>query len=137
MKGFVLLPVLVLLGCNTQPVTTQDARPVADAKVQATDLTEPREGLVQVVVKRDTGFIGGMCDMQVLLDGRPVALLATGQRVTIYLKPGAYVLAVRGPGGLCTTKLVEAEALVDPAKPPVYRISFSAQRELALTRSAT
>lgn len=125
----------LLVGCSTQPIRTELARPVSPEGIQAQELTQPSAGTVPVVVKRDDGATGSGCAKQLYLQGKPVARLWPGEKVTLYLRPGVYVLSA-GPAGICGGKIVEAELRLVEGDPPTYRLSCGANFDDSISRTA-
>ena len=125
----------LFLGCATSPVRTDLAKPAVPSNVQKPTLLQNVDGSVMVVIKRDSGFTGGACAKQVYLQGEPIAKLWPGEKVTIYLQPGTYVLSA-GPDGICGGKLAEVEMRLVPGDPPTYRISTGANFDEAISRTA-
>jgi hypothetical protein len=116
-------------------VTTPDA-PIANAS----DIQDPAffvetPGTVPVVIKRDSGFVGSACSHQIFIQGKRVAKLKSSHKITIYLKPGTYVISV-APTGMCASNVYEAEARVAVNDPPTYRISMTGSGNLSISRTA-
>lgn len=122
---------LVMAGCDTRPVTV----PTPSSDIQAPELLVAADGLVPVKIKRDEGITGSGCAKQVYIQGREVARLRAGQGVTIYLKPGVYILSSK-PVGICGGGLAEVEARVAASDPPIYRLSTSAMGGDTISRTA-
>lgn len=126
---------LFLFGCATTPVPTSAAREVPRMRVLNPALLERKEGLGQVVVKRDEGLSASACNSRVFVNGAPVAEIAPGEKVTFYLPEGEQMLAAMATG-ICIGGLVEARASVSRSRPAVFRISYGSSGEFSLQPTA-
>ena len=126
---------LSLLGCATTPVPTSTARDVPRTRVLNATLLERKEGLGQVVVKRDEGLAASACNSRVFANGTPVAEIAPGEKVTFYLPEGEQMLAAMATG-ICIGGLVEAKASVSRSRPAVFRISYGSSGEFSIQPTA-
>jgi hypothetical protein len=124
-----------LLGCATTPVPTNSARDVQSARVLNPVLLERKEGLGQVVVKRDEGFSASACNSRVFANGTPVADIAPGEKVVFYLPVGEQMLAAKAVG-ICIGGLVEAKVSVSRSRPAVFRISYGSSGEFSIQPTA-
>lgn len=126
---------LSLFGCATTPVPTSAARDVPKTRVLNAALLERKEGLGQVVVKRDEGLSASACNSRVFANGTPVAEIAPGEKVTFYLPEGEQMLAAIATG-ICIGGLVEAKASVSRSRPAVFRISYGSSGEFSIQPTA-
>lgn len=126
---------LCLFGCATTPVPTSAAREVPRTRVLNPALLERKEGLGQVVVKRDEGLSASACNSRVFANGTPVAEIAPGEKVTFYLPEGEQMLAAMATG-ICIGGLVEARASVSRSRPAVFRITYGSSGEFAIQPTA-
>ena len=126
---------LSLLGCAPTPVPTSTARDVPRTRVLNATLLERKEGLGQVVVKRDEGLAASACNSRVFANGTPVAEIAPGEKVTFYLPEGEQMLAAMATG-ICIGGLVEAKASVSRSRPAVFRISYGSSGEFSIQPTA-
>lgn len=124
-----------LLGCATTPVPTSAARDVPRTRVLNAALLEWKEGLGQVVVKRDEGLSASACNSRVFVNGTPVAEIAPGEKVTFYLSEGEQMLAAVATG-ICSGGLVEAKASVSRSRPAIFRISYGSSGEFSIQPTA-
>jgi len=77
----------VSAGCATTPTptaSTQQGRRVSSV------LTTATPGSGGILVKRDSGIMGGGCTHRIHLDGEPAAELRAGQAVVLYAMPGEH-----------------------------------------------
>lgn len=124
-----------LLGCATTPVPTRSARDVPRTRVLNAAFLERKEGLGQVVVKRDEGLSASACNSRVFVNGTPVAEIAPGEKVIFYLPEGEQMLAAMATG-ICIGGLVEAKASVSRSRPAVFRISYGSSGEFSIQPTA-
>jgi len=122
-------------GCATTPVPTSAARDVPRARVLNAALLEPGEDLGQVVVKRDSGLSASACNSRVYANGKPVAEIAPGEKVTFYLPEGDQMLAAEATG-ICAGGLVETRASVSRSGPAVFRVSYGSSGEFSIQPTA-
>ncbi len=122
-----------LVGCATQVVPTSEATVTTDIVDRA--FVTPEAGKVPIVVKRDTGFLGGGCGFRIYADAKPVANLAAGQMVTIYLTPGEHILSTHSTG-LCGPNNSELQIVVTANGPRNYRISIDQGMSVRLQATA-
>lgn len=93
--------VVFLAGCSTSPVSVGTATQAKADNVYAYQ-AKPSGPSGALTVVRDSGFIGGGCDMGVYVNGRLAARIATKERVTFYLPAGSTVIGAGPVGsGLC------------------------------------
>lgn len=127
--------VLSVLGCATTPVPTSTAREVSRTRVLNAALLERKEGFGQVIVKRDEGFSASACNSRIFANGTPVAEIAPGEKVTIFLPEGEQMLAAIATG-ICIGGLVETKVSVNRARPAVLRISYGSSGEFSIQPTA-
>ncbi|HEY0342105.1 MAG TPA: hypothetical protein VGC34_14965, partial [Steroidobacteraceae bacterium] len=108
MKNVVLLLTCLLSGCATSPVSTDAARTVPDSRVLTPRWRTSAPSSGTLLVKRDSGFLGGGCAIRLSIDGVPAADLRTSEKIEFDLPPGEHLLAAGG--NTCvgiTTQIVE------------------------------
>lgn len=121
MKTWSILSTLFLFAaCATQPVPTSQARLVPDARIFDRSLITPQEGHGQVIVKRDSGFIGSGCRAHIFVNAAPAADLSPGEKVVFSLPEGRHILGAR----TCGNKMIEVEADVTAVRPLVFRVGL-------------
>ena len=141
--GLMLVAALSLCSCATKQLDTSTAPSVPSARVYVPELLVPSTGKVALTIARDTGFIGGGCIMAVYLDGRVVAGISHGEKVTLNIAPGRHILG-SGPNpggtGLCRIgsdrSRRETELTAVLGQPLKYRLSISANGEFSATPTA-
>jgi len=121
--------IVVLAGCSSTPVEPGSAKRVPADRVYANQAAVP--GGATLVVSRDNGFwASGGCLATVLIDGKKVARINTGEMVNFQIKPGRHIVGIAGDdegNGLCAMQigqpLKEATADVSAGEVQRYRIS--------------
>jgi hypothetical protein len=101
MKTILLALVIIgLAGCTTTPTPSETAKLVPKERVQWVS-----KGDSTITITRDRGwFAGGGCFVTVLVDGKSVARIDTGETVSIKVDEGRHILAITGDQegkGLC------------------------------------
>lgn len=95
-RRFAFVAALAVAGCASTAIPTDQARPTEEILDQV--VTKPNAGTSRVQIKRDVGVVGSACGILVLLNGKPLAKLHTGQIVTAYLPPGEYIFGAASTG---------------------------------------
>lgn len=124
-----------ICGCATTPVSTSEARPVATDRILSSAYSSQRPGSRLVIVKRDTGMMGLTCPSRVLIDGHPVADLATGEKVSFYVAPGDHVVGAKSPSWRCGG-LAEVSITARTDRPALLRIRWGTGGEYAIQPTA-
>lgn len=88
---------LLLAGCSTEPVLPQNAK-----EVQPSSEFQKKADTTAVTIIRDKGLISGGCAITSYVDGKRLAELETGEKVTVYLPAGPVLVGAGFAGrGLC------------------------------------
>lgn len=118
-KSLVVISFLILAGCSTEPVLPQHAKEVLASK----DFRQ-KPNTTSVTIIRDKGFVSGACAITSYVNGKPVAELETGEKVTAYLPAGEVVVGAGFAGkGLCSgAPKKEREFVIKENTPRVLRI---------------
>jgi hypothetical protein len=133
-KNTITLAVVVALAaCSTSPVSTAEAVDVPASRVLDTSLLLPRAGTVPVVIKRDSGFVGGGCNAKVFINGTQVAELSTSEKLTVHLERGQHMLAAQHN---CMRTIAEASVSIQDSSPRNFRISTGAMGEFTIQPTA-
>ena len=134
MIRFVLFAaVLLLTACATTPLPTDQSEQTRDVLDVTT--TQPRENTGRVFIKRDPGFVGSACAIQVTVNARPLANLRQGQVVTAYLPAGEYILGANSTG-LCGGGDAESSLMLKIGETRTYRISIDQGMSIRLGPTA-
>ena len=98
---------VLLAGCSSTPVEPGSAKRVPADRVYAYQAAVP--GGATLVVSRDNGFwASGGCMATVLIDGKKVARINTGEVVKFQVKPGRHIVGIAGDdegNGLCAMQI--------------------------------
>lgn len=135
MKINALAGLLILSGCATEVVSTQNAIPVPPNRILAANMLQPSQGSASLIVKRDSGILGMPCNFRLFVNGRPFADIAASEKVQIYVAPGEHILSV-APGGTCLNGDAEAAATVAAGQTRIYRVGIGSGGEMKLQPTA-
>ena len=136
MKRYLLLiAILILSGCSTQPVPTEVATNVTVDRVWDKKIVNKTENSGTIIIKRDSGFVGSACLISVYLDGKAVADLSSREKVIFYPLAGRHILSAT-PHGWCAGGMVETGADVELNKPLIYRVGYGANGDFRLSPTA-
>ena len=97
-------------------------------------LTTATPGSGGILVKRDSGFMGGGCTHRIHLDGEPAAELRTGQAVVLYATPGEHVVSAVATG-ICDG-IGEATVNVEMGKTKSLRSGYDGNGNIRLQPTA-
>ena len=130
MKKTILLSALALTllaaGCTvSKPIPASQAKFIPDNRIYNKQLIAPKAGSGEVVVKRDGGFVGSLCNIKVFVDGNLSAEIAPGEKVIFYLPEGPHILGV-WPNKPCGggAMEMETEALVTTKRSLAFRVGY-------------
>jgi hypothetical protein len=123
-SGWVVAPVIWWLffsGCGG-PVPHTPARPVPATRISARELFQPsKQRNCRATITRDNAFVGGGGGMDVFVDGKKVARLATRESITIFVAPGQHFVSV---GVNEHNVRGEAEFEFQPNRPRYIRVGY-------------
>lgn len=117
------MALLLAAGCTTPPTTEGQTTPAKMVLAPAMTTPDPTAGIL--VVQRDTGAYGMGCGHRVLLDGKPIAELDPGERITVYAKPGEHVVSVRTPGAICPDSVSEISTVLEVGRKTYLRTGIN------------
>jgi hypothetical protein len=109
-------------GCATSPVKTSESRVVPPSRLLPTfsRVSQASPHKAQVTVIRDSGSLNVGNRAKLFIDGAPIALLWSGERVEIFLSPGYHIFGVEGE--LMST-LDETSSSLDAGRSYHFRIT--------------
>ena len=88
-----------------------------------------------LIVKRDSGFMGSACTIRVFLDAAPVADLAAGEMVELFVSLGEHNV-VASSNGICGGGTPEAVVVIMPERQRILRIASGQSGHIFLQPSA-
>ena len=134
--GWTLLALagLLMSGCATSAISTSEAQPVPADRMLSAEYSVNRPDRCLVIVKRDTGSAGSECTSRLLVDGKPVADLATGEKVTLYLPLGEHIIGA-DPNGECHGGLSTTSVTALRGQPATLRIQYGSNGEFTIQPS--
>ena len=121
-KRALILLVLLLGSCATSPVKTNESRLVPPSRLlpafSRVSQASPRKARVTVI--RDSGSLNVGNRAKLFIDGAPVALFWSGERVDVFLRPGYHIFGVEGE---LMNALEETSASLDAGRSYHFRIT--------------
>ena len=132
---FVALVLFFTSGCATTPIATNEALDVPRDRVINASLLVKLDASSVVVVKRDAGFIGATCTSRVFVNAVPVADLARGEKVVLYLPEGEHLVGTRA-NGICAGGLSETRASIMKGRTYTFRIGYGSNGEYSIQPTA-
>ncbi|WP_157889339.1 hypothetical protein [Chromobacterium subtsugae] len=120
--------ILGLGACATQPVSFTAAKPVDPAKI-----FDEGSGAAAVLVKRDSGFTGGCCDVRIFVNGKLRAKVGPGEVVALRSTPGRVIIGAEFPAG----GLKEIETILDADHPNKFRVLIDSAMSTSIVPTAT
>jgi len=124
-----------LAACSNTPVPTDQAKEVSGSQLLTTAYSKAAEDTGKVIIKRDAGQMGSLCNLYVFVDGKPLAKLYPEEKVTIYLAPGRHIVSA-DPRGACPGGMSEQVTDIVKASTQVFRGSFSSAGDFNLLPTA-
>jgi hypothetical protein len=124
----------LLAACSTTPVSLSEATPVPPDRHLAYKQAGNNTGAV--VVRRDSGIQSSMCATQILVNGQIAAYIRTGERITLHLPAGDFILGAVADS-ICAGGLVELRAQATPGTPQYFRVGYDSNGTFGLYATAT
>ncbi|EJB8470256.1 hypothetical protein MW376_000283 [Citrobacter freundii] len=131
----VVLALIGLSGCATKPVSNEQAKDAPAKQIINSDLLTKKDGTGEVIIKRDSGFMGSACMSRVYVDGKEVADLDTAQKVTVYPSTGEHIFSA-WPKGICGGGMSEQSGKVTSEKTLMYRIGYGTNGDFGIYPTA-
>src|SRR5262249_48994999 len=96
-RAFILLA-LLLASCATSPVKTSESRVVPPSRLLPafSRISQASPHKAPIAIIRDSGSLNVGVRAKLFIDGAPVALLWSGERVEVFLSPGYHIFGVEG-----------------------------------------
>jgi len=97
-KQALILLVLLLGSCATSPVKTSESRLVPPSRLLPafSRVSQASPHKAQVTIIRDSGSLNVGVRAKLFIDGAPIALFWSGERVEAFLSPGYHIFGVEG-----------------------------------------
>ncbi|MGJ7523309.1 hypothetical protein ACSFA0_22700 [Variovorax sp. LT1P1] len=116
---------LAACATHTHPIAAKDARPVpADRILGPKGQSQP--GLGRLVVTRDSGSVGGLCFIQLTLNGKPAARFDAAETAEFFVPAGEVLLKVGSDAAgsaLCSGGFsVQRESTIKSGETKSFRI---------------
>src|ERR1700752_1444816 len=113
MRFFAALLALLLTAFSTQPVSIFQASAVPFSRILAPQWLSQAQYTGSLIIKRDSGFMGSACTIRVFVDAVPVADLAAGEMVELFVAIGEHNV-VATSNGICGGGTPEAAVVIMP-----------------------
>ncbi len=123
-----------LASCATTPISNELAAEVKSENIINSAMTIPKHGYGVVIVKRDRGLNTSACKSRIFVNGQPVADIAPGEKITIFLPHGDQLLGAKATG-ICAGGLVEIKTNVTD-KTSTFRVSYGTWGEFSIQPTA-
>jgi hypothetical protein len=136
MRLFLLLAVLSLMACATQPVTIYQASAVPSSRVLAPQWLSQGPYTGSLLIKRDSGFMGSACTVRVFVGAVPVADLGPAEKVELFVALGEHVVVAMPNGIFCGGGVSEAAVVIRPESQRIVRIAIGQSGDIYLQPSA-
>lgn len=134
-EAYLLVSILLLNGCATTAVSTDDAKNVPAERIISKFAQTKNPGDATLIVKRDSGFTGSGCNIVVYLDGNAIAELDTREKVIFYARPGEHVLSAKQTS-ICVAGLKEVGITLKENDKKTYRIGFGGNVDMSINATA-
>ena len=126
---------LSLAACATTPVTINQASVVPASRVLAQQLLARTSISGSLIIKRDSGFMGSACTIRVFVDAVPVADLAAGEMIELFVAIGEHNV-VATSNGICGGGTREGAVVIMPERQRILRIASGQSGDIFLQPSA-
>lgn len=126
---------VLLTSCATTHVSNYAAQEVDKNHVLNSEVLIQRAEAGEVIVKRDQGLNTSACRSRIFVNGEPVADIAPGEKVTMYLPLGEQMLAAMATG-ICAGGLVETMVTVTDTRTATFRIAYGTWGEFSIQPTA-
>jgi len=130
-----ILLMLSLTACATTPVTINQASVVPASRVLAHQWLARASSSGSLIIKRDSGFMGSACTVRVFIDAVPVADLAPGEMIELFVALGEHNV-VASSNGICGGGTPETVVVVMPERQRILRIASGQSGDIYLQPSA-
>ncbi|UNH29314.1 hypothetical protein MNY64_17860 (plasmid) [Moellerella wisconsensis] len=125
MKNKILLTILVSIGlsaCSTNRLDAVASKEVPIERMYWESGRESSNGDSVIIVKRDSGPTYSACTANIFFQGTRVSELEPGEKVTMYVNSGEYVIGEFLSGAGCLPFLKTLVAVIKPNSNNVFRV---------------
>lgn len=85
---------IMATGCmTTTAISARDGTPVPKERLLAYQEPDSKR-TIPIAVTRDTGLLGGACNLEFWIDDTKVAIFDTGEVATFYIEPNEHIFEV-------------------------------------------
>ncbi|WP_212633141.1 hypothetical protein [Pseudomonas panipatensis] len=126
-KLFGALLLVAMAGCSSSPVSLSEATPAPRDRVYGMQIPDSAQR-ASITFVRDSGYVGGGCDMGIYVNSKLVARLQTGEKAAIAVPAGQLIVGAGGVGdGLCgaSASRRERDVTISAGESKNYRIFIS------------
>jgi type IV pilus biogenesis protein CpaD/CtpE len=136
MRRIIVASAIVLVsGCASRPVSTNEAVTVPPDKIVDSRFSHKLPNSGEVIVKRDSGFVGGACRLRIFIDAVAIAEIDTSEKVVSYLPEGEHIISAQ-LNSPCAATLVEVNANVKAGGRSTYRFGTGTNFDFGLFPTA-
>ena len=123
-RSLIAILAVAMAGCSNQPIATSQAEPVPKNRMMSMAYAAPTGSSGTVIVKRDTGLMGGGCNWVAAVNGTDIASMAPGEIIVTHPPAGEVFVSVRPTAALCPGGLLEATTKLEPGKTKAFRMGM-------------
>ena len=132
--GLLVISSIILAGCSTSPIPSDQASPVPASRLTAFQ-SKPAGQFGTLIVTRDNGFIGSACNTILYIDGKKSAEIGSGETAKFYLPAGEKIIGANSTS-MCGGGLKERSLVMGADNIKKYRISIDTSLSMDLSPTA-
>lgn len=132
--GLLAITSLLLVGCSTTPIPSDQATPVPPSRLVAFQ-NKPSGQYGTLIITRDSGFVGSACNTIVYIDGKKSAEISQGETAKFYLPVGETIIGVNSTA-MCGGGLKERSLVMSAENTKKFRISIDTSMSMDLSPTA-
>ena len=134
LSGLLALSSILLTGCSTTPIPSDQADPVPTSRLTAFQ-AKPAGQYGTLIVTRDSGFTGSACYTILYIDGNKSAEVGPGETTKFYLPTGERIIGANSTS-MCGGGLKERSLVMNAGEVKKYRISIDTSMSMDLSPTA-
>lgn len=124
-----------ITGCATSLVSREHAKVVPSGRLYQPELVYQDElEKAEVVIIRDSGFVGSACLHRLWVDNVKVAALDAGEAITLGLTAGPHFVRIEVGVGMCANMQVSESMDLRAGDKRLYRVMSDSNFKLSLVR---